>query len=268
VESDRWYREPAVWLELFVIANQAGLAPDIWLAHQSNHFRKAGEVIPLVFSLIAPPVLLAALVAWRWRGAARAWRTGGMMVGLSSIAVGVVGLVWHLDSRFFVELTLESLVYTAPFAAPLAYTALGLMLLLNRMVASRDASWSDWVLVMAVGGFVGNFVFSLADHAQNGFFHATEWIPVAASAYAVAFLSMPLLMRVRQSYRDVCAVVLAAQVAVGVLGFGYHVMADLHGPSSQIIENFVYGTPSLAPLLFVDLSLLAALALIVRPWPE
>ena len=51
----------------------------------------------------------------------------------------VIGLVWYLSSRFFVELTLESLVYTAPFPAPLAYTALGLLLVMNRMVASRDA---------------------------------------------------------------------------------------------------------------------------------
>jgi hypothetical protein len=36
--------------------------------------------------------------------------------------VGVAGLIWHLDSRLFYENTLESLVYTAPFAVPLAYT--------------------------------------------------------------------------------------------------------------------------------------------------
>ena len=36
-----------------------------------------------------------------------------------------VEMLLHLHSRFFVELTLHSLVYTAPFVAPLAFTGLG-----------------------------------------------------------------------------------------------------------------------------------------------
>ena len=51
-----------------------------------------------------------------------------------AIAIGLVGVVLHLDSRFFHERTIKSLVYAAPFAAPLAYTGLGLLLIMNRMV--------------------------------------------------------------------------------------------------------------------------------------
>ena len=75
-----------------------------------------------------------------------------------------------------------------PFAAPLAYTGLGLLLLLDRMVDAADLDWARWVVLLALGGFVGNFVLTLADHAQNGFFHPSEWIGVVAGAVAGGFL--------------------------------------------------------------------------------
>jgi hypothetical protein len=37
----------------------------------------------------------------------------------------------------------------------------------------------------------GNFALSLTEHAENGFFHWTEWIPVASSAFAVGVLRVP-----------------------------------------------------------------------------
>ena len=62
------------------------------------------------------------------------------------------------------------------------------MLILDRMVDARSLEWSRWVILLAAGGFVGNFVLSLADHAQNGFFYPSEWIGVVAGAVAVGFL--------------------------------------------------------------------------------
>ena len=64
-----------------------------------------------------------------------------MAVGWGSIVVGIAGALLHLDSAFFEEQTLKNLVYTAPFAAPLAYTGLGFLLLLDRMVDSRTPDW-------------------------------------------------------------------------------------------------------------------------------
>src|SRR3954454_21361988 len=49
-------------------------------------------------------------------------RALGLAVGWGAVAVGVAGLLYHLDSAFFDELTLKNLVYTSPFAAPLANT--------------------------------------------------------------------------------------------------------------------------------------------------
>jgi len=79
------------------------------------------------------------------------WKILGNAVGWISILIGLVGVLYHLNSSFFEERTLKSLTYSAPFAAPLAYTGLGFLLLLNRMVDANSMEWPKWVLFMAVG---------------------------------------------------------------------------------------------------------------------
>jgi hypothetical protein len=260
-----WYKSQRLWLELFVLANLAFLGPDIYLAHSTNLFRASAEYLPLIFSPVAAVVLAAALAfpgpSWlSW------WRILGYLVGWAAVAVGVAGLIFHLESRFFRENTLQSLVYTAPFAAPLAYTGLGLLLLMNRMVDAESTEWPYWILLLALGGFVGNFIFSLADHAQNGFFYVAEWIPVVSSAFAIGFLLIPFLNQINRSFVDLCIAVLLAQAALGLLGFYYHTAANLRGPSPSLVDNFVYGAPAMAPLLFPNLALLALLGLwVLRP---
>jgi hypothetical protein len=256
-----WYRDHRLWLEGFALVNLAFLSLDIWMAHSVNSFRHPVEKVPFWFSLVAPPILVVGLAGWLFWSAARLWRVLGHVVGTTAVVVGVAGLVLHLSSRFFREQTLASLVYTAPFAAPLSYTGIGLLLIMNRMVDGDSPEWPLWVLLLALGGFAGNFIFSVADHAQNGFFYRTEWIPVAASALAVGFLLVPFLVRVDRSFVVPCAVVLVLQAAVGLVGAYYHSAANLHGPSPSMWNNFIFGAPALAPLLFPNLALLAFIGL-------
>ena len=71
--------------------------------------------------------------------------------------------------------------------------------MLNRMVDTNSLEWSQWVMFLALGGFAGNFIFSLTDHAGNGFFNPLEWIPVGTSALAIGFLLTPLLVKVSRA---------------------------------------------------------------------
>src|SRR5690625_7429714 len=66
----------------------------------------------------------------------------GLTIGWASIAIGIAGLLWHLQSTFFRAATLKNLVYSAPFIAPLAYTGIGLLLLTNRTIHHRTRSWN------------------------------------------------------------------------------------------------------------------------------
>jgi hypothetical protein len=256
-----WLFDVQLLLELFVASNLAVLAADIVLAHSVNQFRKAAEYIPLYFSAGAPVLLLAGVAArWRW-GFKAAWRDLGLLVGWLAVLVGLAGVVYHLQSSFFAERTLRSLTYAAPFAAPLAYTGLGFLLILNRMVAARTAEWARWVVLLATGGFFGNFILCLTDHATNGFFLKTEWIPVVSSALATGFLIVPVFMAVTRRYLDLCLTVLGLQALVGVVGFWFHLQMNLYTPGVSLFEKSVYGAPPMAPLLFPNLVALALIGL-------
>ncbi|HWT67037.1 MAG TPA: hypothetical protein VN151_13060 [Terracidiphilus sp.] len=249
----RWAHDPVLWVEAFVTSNLAVLAADIYIAHSVNHFAKSAEYIPLYFSIVAP-VVLAVLIALRWAGGlSAAWRDVGYLIGGLSVLVGLGGVLYHLESRFFLDHTLKSLTYAAPFAAPLAYAGLGFLLLVNRMVDARTVEWARWIILLALGGFLGNFVLSLTDHASNGFFARTEWIPVISSAFATGFLLVPLIIAASRRYLDLCLLVMLVQALVGVLGFWFHVQANMVEPGVSVWDKLVNGAPPMAPLLFPNL---------------
>jgi len=175
--------------------------------------------------------------------------------------VVLTGVVLHLESSFFYERTIRSLTYSAPFAAPLAYAGLGFLLVMNRMVDAGSLEWAQWILLFTMGGYVGNFVFSLVDHAENGFFFPIEWVPVVASAFAVGFLLVPLFTRVSRFFIDISFLVLILQAGIGLWGFVLHTMGNLRGPSIHAFDNFIYGAPPMAPLLFPNLMVLGVIGL-------
>src|SRR5450755_1567680 len=236
-DEPRWLR-PGLLLEIFVLLDLGFLTFDIYLAHSVNGFRQRAEYIPLYFSALAPVFILAGLafqarMPWLWKAL-------GHVVGWTAILIGLIGVVLHLDSSFFYERTLRSLTYSAPFAAPLAYAGLGFLLLLNRMVDAETTEWAQWVLFLTLGGFAGNFVFSISDHAENGFFNPLEWVAVVAAAVAVGFLVTPLLLNVSRRFIALCAVVLVLQSLIGVWGFVLHAARNLHGPSVHPLANLVW----------------------------
>jgi hypothetical protein len=246
-------------VELFAAGNLAFLALDIWFAHSINGFHDPAEWIPFVFSLLGALLLVPGVVTRApHRGRARRL---GWLVGGASVLVGVSGLFWHLQGTFFREQSLHNLVYTAPLAAPLAYTGLGFLLILNRTESARTLAYGQWVLLLAAGGFAGNFVLSLADHAQNGFFRPSEWIAVVAAAFGFTFLGTALCWPRNRRQLTACGWVLAVQVVVGLIGSGLHLQAIWNGPSSRWLDNAIHTAPLFAPLLFVDLALLGGLGL-------
>lgn len=257
--TERWWNQPQLWIEVFAILNIGFLTFDIYLAHSVNQFRNGAECVPLIFSASTPAVLLVAV--WFRCRRPLVWKVLGQIVGWSAIAIGLSGVVLHLQSHFFYERTLRSLTYSAPFAAPLAYTGLGFLLIMNRMVDCESVEWAQWVLLFTLGGFIGNFIFSLADHAENGFFFPLEWVPVVASALAIGFLAVPLILRVSRAFIDLCAAILVLEAGVGLWGFILHTDANLRGPSIHAFDNFIYGAPPMAPLLFPNLMILGIIAL-------
>lgn len=249
-------------LELFVLSNMAFLILDVYLAHSFNDFAHWAEWIPVHFS-VGGSIALAVAVVQEYRRQTEQSRWIGHVVGWMSLLVGVAGLVWHLEGWFFESVTLKSLVYSAPFVAPLSFAGLGCLLLLNRMEDPTRPAWGQWIVFLAWGGFVGNFALSLIDHAQNAFFYWTEWIPVIVSALAVGMLAAVLLRRPTRRVLHIAFGVLALQVVVGLLGLGLHLEPLLSGAAAEtgLWDALRFGPPVFAPLLFVDLAALAALGI-------
>lgn len=220
-------------LELFAVANIAFLGVDIFVAHSVNAFRHDMEWAPLVFSGVATVVLVAAFPRREQELHAGWRRVGGLAVGWCALVVGIAGLIFHLRSQFFDLWTIKSLVYTAPFVAPLAYAGVGLLLIMNRMVAAQSPEWGRWVIFLAAGGVLGNFVLTLCDHAQNGFFLQIEWLPVWVSALGAGALFGAVVLKFDRPMLFYCVALLVLQSVIGVLGFGLHVRANLDGGSGQ-----------------------------------
>lgn len=265
--------DPVRLAELFAAANLAFLAIDVYVAHSINSFAHRAEWIPFGFSLAAPILLVAAMAidsrivpaqpgpGTRLRGRARLARALGMFVGSGSVLVGVAGLLWHLESQFFQDQTLRSLVYTAPFAAPLSYTGIGLLVLLDRLRPEEEADWARWVLVLALGGFVGNFLLALADHAQAGLLNWHEWIPVVSAALAVGGLGVAVAYFRDRAFLTLCLGLMFMQVVVALAGWGFHLAAIPDSPMDSLWSRILYSAPIFAPLLFADMAILAAVPL-------
>jgi hypothetical protein len=260
--GDEWWTDRPFLLELFVLSNLAFLILDVYLAHSFNDFAHWAEWIPVYFAGVGTLVLAGIVVRnphpqayWSY------WI--GYVVGWAAIGVGLAGLVWHLEGWFFESVTLKSLVYSAPFVAPLSFAGLGCLLLLNRMEDPTAPAWGQWIVFLALGGFVGNFGLSLIDHARNAFFYWTEWIPVVVSALAVGALAVVVVRQPTRQLLHFGYGVLALQVVTGLLGAGLHLlpMLETKVATTGLWDALRYGPPVFAPLLFADLAVLAALGL-------
>ena len=102
-------------LDVFIILNYLFLSLDIAYAHSVNAFSHWGEWIPLYFCIIATIVL-----GLNFTYIKNYKLFLSPLIGLCSIIIGIWGVIFHLESQFFQESSLKSLVYTAPFVAPLS----------------------------------------------------------------------------------------------------------------------------------------------------
>ena len=256
MRSRKWLNKCPTFLQVFIIVNLAFLAIDVFIAHSINAFAHRAEWIPVVFALAASPLLVAALFC-----GTRLKRFLGLAVGWGCVVTGIGGMLYHLDSQFFVDFTVRSLVYTAPFIAPLSFAGIGLLLIMHHTIDEASLEWGRWLLVMACAGFLGNFVLSLCDHAQNGFFNWREWIPVYVSAMAAGFLMTAIARPHNSPFLIACLLILGLNVLTGLVGFYLHLSANLHAAAPTLKESFLYGAPVLAPLLFPNLAVLGSLGI-------
>jgi hypothetical protein len=129
------------------------------------------------------------------------------------------------------------------------------------MVDHESTEWARWILILALGGWIGNFVLSLTDHAQNAFFYWYEWVPVLSSALAVGALIAAIADFRNHAFLRICMCLMAVQIIVGVAGWVLHLIAVAKCPMDTTWERIVFSAPVFAPLLFANLAILALIGL-------
>ncbi|GBC85626.1 hypothetical protein HRbin11_02076 [bacterium HR11] len=256
-------------LLLFVAVNLLFLTVDVAIAHSVNGFVPRYELAPLLI----PPWGIVTSLALAFRRTERPWlyAVHSLLMALS-VVTGVLGFAFHLYAVMGPARRLAWwwLAFGAPVLAPLSYAGVGLVGWVAVMSETPDGRlrlgpwlqlnlrWSKTQVLMALValGFLGATLTSYFDHAQYGY-TAPEWIPVFAGLFAFLYTSAAALRPDldRADARGLL-VTLLGMVAVGLLGFAFHLSRDLADTGQLTLERMRSWAPILAPLLFSDLGLL------------
>ena len=82
------------------------------------------------------------------------------------------------------------------------------------------------------------------------------------AAIGIGFLVTVTFLHTSRRFLQWCAGVMFAKMLIAVVGFTLHARANLNGPSPSMVDNFIFGAPVFAPLLFADLAVLALIGLL------
>ncbi|MDR3543115.1 MAG: hypothetical protein P4L69_19440 [Desulfosporosinus sp.] len=229
---------------------------DVLMAHSQNNFFR-WELVPLVFSPLAVLAILARLIFPANNVAKRFFQTA-MWLG---VFVGVAGTFFHLtgnatsSSESFYRLLIEG----SPVAAPIAFAGISSYALVTEHY--RGTARRSKLLILVGLGFLGAVVAAFLDHARLGFIPSYTLIPIVSGTLAV-ISCFYLTNQANRMETSIYLSILALNLLVGLLGFGFHVLGDLAGTQSIIWARFLYRNPLLGPLLFCNLSLLGGLSIL------
>jgi hypothetical protein len=266
-------------LLIFVGINLFFTGIDVALAHSINSFIPVYEWIPIYFfplgalscfviSFQSNPQKIPALI-----------HIALMVVG---ILVGVIGMAFHMNAVLnpLGHLSWAWLVFGSPILAPLAFSGISLLGLyaiteevddtpgvlnvpglgLFHAPISRDKHFL-WLVGL---GFGASAVTSIIDHAQYGY-NVYKLIAIVFGIFATSVvLTAALSNHWTKKDELVYFWTMIAAIVVGVMGFGFHLSADLAGTGKISLERMLVFAPVFAPLLYSDLGMLGLIVVAQR----
>ena len=265
---------------LIAAINELFMGFDTYLAHELNGTIRWNEWIPIVFGTSAGVVLfLAGLIAFRHRRIANILAS---IIFLLSIIVGFLGTYFHISrgAIFASEsIRIAFFIWAPPFMAPLAFVLVGILGIsaawIEDPVGSGRLKFSDKITVkmpfsktrayffMVTFGILVTMVSSTLDHARTGFENGWLWLPLLTPIFA-AVVSFLIALKDKPLYSDLLIYVIAMilMALVGVTGFVLHVLFDLTPSMQFVLERFLRGAPTLAPLLYANMAAMGLLVLL------
>ena len=175
-------------------------------------------------------------------------------INFIGIVTGILGFGFHLQgSSAGNVVSFSGLTSGNPVFAPLAFVALGsigLLTTLDDQPNSRTYHLTQktrWLLLATAFWFLVTALVAYFDHARTGFTNLYTWIPF----YMGIFAAMILLFQAYSDPEHRLSILLGTTVllsfTVGLLGFAFHLSADLAGRGSILWSRIFYQAPGLAP---------------------
>jgi len=244
---------------------------DVALAHAVNDFVPAYEWIPIVY---APLGAASSLVVGLMQKPTKGIALTHIILMILGVIVGILGTAFHANQALnpLGQLTWIWLTFASPILAPLAFAGISLVGLygileevegepglLNvpglgtfKAPISRDRHFL-WLVGL---GFAASALTSIIDHGQYGY-TLYKLIPIVFGLFATSVV-ITLAISKTWSRGDELTYfwTMIAAIAVGVLGFAFHLSGDLADNGQLSLERILVFAPILAPLLYSDLGIL------------
>lgn len=278
-------------LLLLVAFAEIGTGLETYLAHLISGDVKPAESVPVIFGPIAGVLLIIALIMRvRSKGATIPSSLIVIMTGLASVAVGVIGSAFHWSRALppvnFANYGLQWdwIIYAPPVLGPLAFSGIGLLAIIALLEDTKPETGKltlpgfitlntplpqtrQFLWLIAFGLYAAT-VSATLDHARTGFESIFVWIPTILGLFgSVVTTLMALYHEHRKADYFIFFWVMIVMIAVGVIGLGLHVNADL--PESAEggiqIERFIRGAPPMAPMLFAIMGSFGLLTMVDAP---
>jgi hypothetical protein len=274
---------------LMAAVNEIFLSVDIFLAHGLNGQILRNEWIPIIFGIVAGfLLLLAGLIAFRQRPFATILAN---LVFVSSIIVGLLGIYFHV-SRTAIPGgplgqpgTVSALIWAPPILGPFVFALVGVLgisaawieeptdsgrlrLLAKRHVQMPYSKTRAYFFIVSIGILV-TLISSVLDHARFNFENPWVWLPTMAGIFSTVVAAvLGIIERPTRADLTVYTVAMLMLILVGMVGFVLHLNSNLVAQGTIVVERFLRGSPSLAPMLFANMGLLGLLVLLAPAEPD
>ncbi|MDR3542126.1 MAG: hypothetical protein P4L69_14325 [Desulfosporosinus sp.] len=264
--SYRWITQQPVHLPLdktrlilfYLGINYLIIFVDVFIAHALNRFIPIYEWIPIVFSPIAALAAILLLI----KPELSLTKFFNILTNFSGVVIGILGFGFHLQgSSAGNVVSFSGLTSGNPVFAPLAFIALGsigLLTTLDDHPNSRKYNITQktrWLLISTALWFLATALVAYFDHAQTGFTNLYTWIPLYMGIFAAMILLFQAYSYPERGLSLLLGTTMFLSFVVGLLGFAFHLSADLAGRGNILLSRVFYQAPGLAPLLFCDLGI-------------
>ncbi|SPF32475.1 putative membrane protein [Candidatus Desulfosporosinus infrequens] len=231
---------------------------DVLIAHALNRLFPVYEWIPVIFSPIA--ALSAILLFIRPKPGCISILN--LFINFTGVVIGILGFGFHLQGASAGNVvSFAGLTSGNPVFAPLAFVALGsigILTTLDDRSNSRKYNLTRktrWLLLTTAFWFFATALVAYFDHARTGFTNLYTWIPLYMGIFAAMILLLQAYSQPERGLSILLGTTMILSFAVGLLGFAFHLSADLAGRGSILWSRVFYQAPGLAPLLFCDLGI-------------